>query len=144
VPTDFSSSADTAIESATELAQHFHSELVLLTVIPIFPETTAYDYFPEAEFLERARRIAETQFTSHRHDIVSKGVESCVCIESRNDVVGNIVTAVDREEIDMVILSTHGISGWRPLVFASIAEKVVKLVQCPILLLRSLSVDTIA
>ncbi len=35
------------------------------------------------------------------------------------------------------MISTHGISGWRPLVFGSIAEKVVKLVQCPILLLRS-------
>jgi nucleotide-binding universal stress UspA family protein len=37
----------------------------------------------------------------------------------------------------MVVISTHGISGWHPLVFGSIAEKVVKLVQCPLLLLRS-------
>jgi nucleotide-binding universal stress UspA family protein len=144
VPTDFSSSADAAIEMATELAQHFHAEIVLLTVIPVFPETTAYDYFPEAEFIEHARRIAETQFSSHQRDIVSKGVESSVCIESGNDVVSNIMTAIDREDIDMVIISTHGISGWRPLVFGSIAEKVVKLVQCPILLLRSLNPDTSA
>jgi nucleotide-binding universal stress UspA family protein len=54
------------------------------------------------------------------------------------------MTAIDREDIDMVIISTHGISGWRPLVFGSIAEKVVKLVQCPILLLRSLNPDTSA
>ncbi len=32
---------------------------------------------------------------------------------------------------------THGIPGWHPLVFGSIAEKVVKLVQCPLLLLCS-------
>jgi nucleotide-binding universal stress UspA family protein len=44
---------------------------------------------------------------------------------------------VDREHIDMVVISTHGISGWHPLIFGSIAEKVVKLVQCPLLLLRS-------
>jgi nucleotide-binding universal stress UspA family protein len=44
---------------------------------------------------------------------------------------------IDREHIYMVIISTHGISGWHPLVFGSIAEKVVKLVQCPLLLLRS-------
>ena len=37
----------------------------------------------------------------------------------------------------MVVISTHGISGWHPFVFGSIAEKVVKLVQCPLLLLRS-------
>jgi nucleotide-binding universal stress UspA family protein len=57
-------------------------------------------------------------------------------------VAGNIMMVIDREDIDMVVISTHGISGWRPLVFGSIAEKVVKLVQCPILLLRSMKTDT--
>jgi nucleotide-binding universal stress UspA family protein len=48
---------------------------------------------------------------------------------------------VDRERIDMVVISTHGISGWHPLVFGSVAEKILKLVQCPILLLRSVNTD---
>jgi hypothetical protein len=42
----------------------------------------------------------------------------------------------------MVVISTHGISGWHPLVFGSIAEKVIKLVQCPLLLLRSVKPET--
>jgi nucleotide-binding universal stress UspA family protein len=42
---------------------------------------------------------------------------------------------IEREHIDMIVLSTCGISGWRPMVFGSIAEKVVKLVQCPLLFL---------
>ena len=54
-----------------------------------------------------------------------------------NDVVGNIMMVIDREQIDMIVISTHGMSGWRPAIFGSIAEKVVKLVQCPLLLLRS-------
>jgi nucleotide-binding universal stress UspA family protein len=51
---------------------------------------------------------------------------------------------VEREHVDMVVISTHGISGWHPLVFGSIAEKVVKLVQCPLLLLRSAKPDATA
>jgi len=35
------------------------------------------------------------------------------------------------------VLSTHGMSGWRPLVFGSIAEQLVRVVECPLLLLRS-------
>ena len=50
--------------------------------------------------------------------------------------------AVERERVDLVVISTHGISGWHPLVFGSIAEKVVKLVQCPLLLLRSARPDS--
>jgi nucleotide-binding universal stress UspA family protein len=49
---------------------------------------------------------------------------------------------VDREDIDLIVISTHGISGWHPLVFGSIAEKVVKLAQCPLLLLRSAKPET--
>ena len=52
--------------------------------------------------------------------------------ETGNDVASNIMIVIERERIDMVVLSTHGMSGWRPMVFGSIAEKVVKLVQCPL------------
>jgi hypothetical protein len=37
----------------------------------------------------------------------------------------------------MVVISTHGMTGWRPTIFGSTAEKVIKLVQCPLLLLHS-------
>ena len=63
-------------------------------------------------------------------------------IEEGNDVAGNIMEVVEREKIDFLVISTHGITGWHPLVFGSIAEKVVKLVQCPLLLLRSPQPDT--
>ena len=42
-----------------------------------------------------------------------------------------------RERSDLVVLSTHGVSGWRPMIFGSIAEKVIKLAECPLLLLRT-------
>jgi nucleotide-binding universal stress UspA family protein len=52
--------------------------------------------------------------------------------------------AIEREHIDMTVISTHGISGWRPMIFGSIAEKVVKRVQCPMLLLRSAEPTAVA
>jgi nucleotide-binding universal stress UspA family protein len=48
-----------------------------------------------------------------------------------------VVMVIERERIDLIVISTHGMSGWHPMIFGSIAEKVVKLVQCPLLLLRS-------
>ena len=51
---------------------------------------------------------------------------------------------IEREHIDMIVISTHGISGWRPMVFGSIAEKIVKQVQCPLLLLRSAEPTAVA
>ena len=69
--------------------------------------------------------------------LVSTGVKASFNVEIGKEVADNIMTVVESEQIDMVVLSTHGISGWRPLVFRSTAKKVVRLVKCLVLLLRS-------
>jgi hypothetical protein len=42
-----------------------------------------------------------------------------------------------REEADMIVISTHGLTGWRPVIMGSIAEQVIKLANCTLLLLHS-------
>jgi nucleotide-binding universal stress UspA family protein len=137
LPIDFSPSSQAALEMAADLAQHFQAELYLVNVIPMFPTATIPDLIPEAAFLEKARTYAEIHLAKCKAALVTRGVTSTFSVEVGNDVVGNIMEVVDREHIDMIVISTHGISGWHPLVFGSIAEKVVKLARCPLVLLRS-------
>ena len=47
-------------------------------------------------------------------------------------MAGNIMIVIEREHIDMIVVSTHGMSGWHPMVFGSSAEKVINFVQCPL------------
>jgi len=141
LPIDFSPSSQAALEMAADLAKHFHAELYLVHVIPIFPTTTFPDLIPETKFLQDARSLAERHLAKCHGALSARGVRSTSSVETGNDIAGNIMEVVDREHIDMVVISTHGISGWHPLVFGSIAEKVVKLVQCPLLLLRSTKPD---
>jgi nucleotide-binding universal stress UspA family protein len=142
LPIDFSPSSQAALEMAADLAQHFHAELYLVNVIPFFPTTTLPDLIPETEFIQEARTFAELHLAKCHAVLAARGIKSGSSVEVGNDIVGNIMEVVEREHIDMVVISTHGISGWHPLVFGSIAEKVVKLVQCPLLLLRSAKPDT--
>ena len=100
------------------------------------------DFVPEESFIQDARSAVERDLAKCHKALAEKGVKSKSAIEVGNDVAGNILEAIDREHIDMVVISTHGMSGWHPLVFGSIAEKVVKLVQCPLLLLHSSKPDT--
>ena len=137
LPIDFSPSSQAALDMAADLAQHFQAELHLVNVIPEFPTTTIPDFIPEAAFLENARKYAEVHLAKCKAALQTRGVKSTFSVEVGNDVVGNIMEVVEREHIDMIVISTHGISGWHPLVFGSIAEKVVKLAQCPLLLLHS-------
>jgi len=142
LPIDFSPSSQAALEMAADLAQHFHAELHLVNVIPFFPTTTLPDLIPETEFIQEARTFAERHLAKCHAALAARGIKSTSSVEVGNDIAGNIMEVVEREHIDMVVTSTHGISGWHPLVFGSIAEKVVKLVQCPLLLLRSAKPDT--
>ena len=137
LPIDFSPSSQAALDMAADLAGHFHAELYLVNVIPMFPNTKIADLVPEAEFIREARSFAEGHLAKCHAALKARGVKSTSSVEVGNDVAGNIMAVVEREHIDLVVISTHGISGWHPLVFGSIAEKVVKLVQCPLLLLRS-------
>jgi nucleotide-binding universal stress UspA family protein len=122
---------------ATDLALHFHAELHLVNVIPMFPTTTIPDLIPESEFIAKRRDYAETNLAKCVEALKARGVKASSNVEVGNDIAGSLMEAVEHEHIDMVVISTHGISGWHPLVFGSIAEKVVKLVECPLLLLRS-------
>ena len=144
LPIDFSSSSQAALEMAADLAKHFHAELHLVHVIPKFPPSTLADFVSETKFLEDARSVAERHLAKCHAALAARGVMSTFNVAVGNDIAGEIMEEAERESIDMVVISTHGISGWHPLVFGSIAEKVVKLVQCPLLLLRSARPDSSA
>jgi nucleotide-binding universal stress UspA family protein len=144
LPVDFSPSSDAALKTATEFAQHFQSQLVLLNIVTVIPIVSADEfascYFPQQEFLEEAKKKASERLATCTHHLTATGVQATSLVEVGNDVVGNILMVIERDHIDMIVISTHGISGWRPTVFGSIAEKVVRLAECPILLLRSAKV----
>ena len=142
LPIDFSPSSQAALEMSADLAQHFQAELYLVNVIPMFPTTTLPDFVPEGQFIQHARTFAERHLAKCKAVLEARGVKSTSSVEVGNDIAGSIMEVVEREHIGMVVISTHGISGWHPLVFGSIAEKVVKLVECPLLLLRSAKPQT--
>ena len=141
LPIDFSPSSQVALETAADFALHFHAELFLVNVLPFFSTFTPEYAVPQVKFQQEEKARAEKLLAKALAVLAAKGVKAGSSVELANDVAGCIMEVVEREHIDMVVISTHGISGWRPLVFGSIAEKVVKLVRCPLLLLRSTEPD---
>ena len=137
VPIDFSPSSHAALDAATELAEKFHAEVFLLTVIPEFPNVSLPDSITEATVIEKAKKEASERFAVSQSALGAKGVIVKSSVEVSNDVAGAILDAIEREQASLVVITTHGLSGWYPQVFGSIAEKVVKLAHCPTLLLRT-------
>ena len=124
LPIDFSPSSHTALEQATVLAQHFHAEVHLVNVIP------------EGANVADEKKQAEERFAVSEAGLTAKGIKATASVEVENDVAGCILDVIEREHIDLLVVSTHGLTGWHPLVFGSIAEKLVRLVHIPLLLIR--------
>jgi len=85
-------------------------------------------YGSEAEQLEEA--LLEI------NDLISQRVPAAV--SARGFVVmGNapneIVCAADDNQIDLIVIGTHGLTGWRHLAFGSVTESVVRMAHRPVL-----------
>ena len=137
VPLDFSPSSEAALEAATGLAQQFHAGIHLVHVIADSPNFSGSDFFPMTSVLEERRKMIEEKLEARKRQLMLRGVQTSFSIDTGHDIVGSLMRAIKRENTNMVVISTHGVSGWRPLMFGSIAEQVIKQVSCTLLLLQS-------
>jgi nucleotide-binding universal stress UspA family protein len=137
VPVDFSPSSHQALDAAADLAEKFNAQVTLLHVIPeyanaVLPETVSQETLVEAE-----RIAANERFAISKSALDGKRIACSIVVEVGSDVASMIIDVAERENVDLLVFTTHGLSGWYPQVFGSIAEKLVKLAQCPVLLLRT-------
>jgi nucleotide-binding universal stress UspA family protein len=137
-PIDFSSQSQQAVETATDIASKFGAGLLLVHVVaalPKFPPDVSI--FKEGEYERRlheeaVRRIGEISTKYTRNGV---SVRSEVGIA--NDVGMELLRIAEHNKADLIVIATHGMTGWNKLVFGSVAEKVLRLANIPVLLLRS-------
>jgi nucleotide-binding universal stress UspA family protein len=137
-PTDFSEPSYEALQSAIELASYFHAELCVAHVMsPVPPVVPSPAYLPlqEAEaYSQELREDAEKRL----RDIIKHRIPSELVAQSvvgLGDAATEIGLIAETEGVDVIIISTHGLTGWRHFVFGSVAEKIVRLAHRPVLVI---------
>jgi nucleotide-binding universal stress UspA family protein len=58
-------------------------------------------------------------------------------VGTANDTGMEILRMAEDSHADLIVIATHGMSGWRQLAFGSVAEKVVRLSTFPVLVMRA-------
>ncbi|HEY6328990.1 MAG TPA: universal stress protein [Blastocatellia bacterium] len=48
-----------------------------------------------------------------------------------------LLRIAEHNQVDLIVISTHGMTGWHQLAFGSVTDKVVRLATCPVLVLRA-------
>jgi nucleotide-binding universal stress UspA family protein len=144
VTTDFSDTSLEALPVAVEIASHFDAELLLLHVLPV-DTPTPWDIPPYADFglaslplpeyeaqvRREVERRLEVVASKHAKGVKTRGVLG------RGDAAAEVGRIAASEQADLIVLATHGWTGWRHLVFGSVAERVLREAPCPVLSVRS-------
>jgi len=126
-PIDFSEASSHAIDQAAAVAGYYKSRITALHVLAPSHAVAGVATSPEAVGeVDRLRRLTTEEFASAN----GKRVEAFV------DVGQPASTILDRAvslPADLIVIGTHGTSGFEHLVLGSVTEKVLRKATCPVL-----------
>jgi nucleotide-binding universal stress UspA family protein len=137
VPIDFSDYSKNALKYAAQFAKQFNAKIYLIYVVEpmIYPADFSMGQvaIPSADIDLHSR--AEEELKKLSKDIINGNSQVEILIKTGKPFVEIIETA-SANDIDLIIIATHGHTGVEHLLFGSTAEKVVRKAPCPVLTLR--------
>src|ERR1022692_2673562 len=130
-PTDFSANSQCAWEMACALARDYGARLLLVHVeapMPTFAELGAIPPEPVD------RRTLECELAG------IKPTDPTLAV-SRTLLFGDEASTINRfakeNNADLIVMGTHGRSGWGRLLMGSVAESVLREAPCPVLTIKT-------
>lgn len=141
-PVDFSKSSLEALDVAQDLGARYGSELLLMHVVPVIPKLPQdVSIFSEGAYERELIQNAEQRLGELAGDLQKKGVQARTLVGLADDAAMEIVRTAEREKVDLIVIATHGMTGWRRLAFGSVTDKVVRTAECPVLVLRKVAAE---
>src|SRR5688572_20762627 len=130
-PTDFSKSSDAGMHVATALARDTGAKLLIIHVEEppaAYGGGEMYYGLPEPDLQAIQRMLSDvvptdTQVT-YEHRLVT------------GDPATEIVRLAKEEDVDLIVMGTHGRTGLRRMLMGSVAEAVVRHAECPVFTLK--------
>jgi nucleotide-binding universal stress UspA family protein len=140
VPLDGSPLAEEALDAAAALARIWDTEVTLLQVVPpvlptpdlALPVPSAYD--------EDLTAMCRTQAQDYLDDVVERlhvqGLHATGVAVVGWSAIDSILDMARPEQVALVVLATHGRGGLRRLALGSVADKLVRGADVPVLVYR--------
>ncbi len=134
---DGSELAEQALPHALAMAKAFDAEITLLRVVeppplPLLPEFAA----AEIDILPQLEEDAKKYITAKVEELKQAGYKVVGVIEEGR--AADAIADFSREHgMDLIVMATHGRSGLSRWAFGSVADRVLRLSCCPILLIRA-------
>ncbi len=138
VPIDFSEFSKNALKYAIPFAQQFQASIDLLYVVEpaIYPADFSFGQvgFPNVE--EELRKRGTEELENLMKKEIGRRLPARFSVRTGKPFY-EINQYAKEEEVDLIVIATHGHSGVEHILFGSTAEKVVRKAPCAVLVVRS-------
>ena len=134
VPTDFSEQSEKALAYGLELAKMFKAELHILHAFDVTPIT-----YGEGVGIGIESVVAiESAANEHLNGIVVDAPSDMPVVKRvvQGPAFVEIVRYARENDVDLVVVGTHGRGAVAHMLLGSVAEKVVRKAPCPVLVVR--------
>ncbi|MEO8447292.1 MAG: universal stress protein [bacterium] len=139
-PTDFSPSADNALNFAVQIARKVNGNLILFhsysvqLIDPNMPAEIYLSAYQEEEKTakENLEKLSERIIEANK-DASGKNLFNTDAIVTQGLVVDEVLSMIDEYKIDIVVMGTHGASGITELILGSNTASVIEKSPVPVL-----------
>ncbi|MBO6939018.1 MAG: universal stress protein [Deltaproteobacteria bacterium] len=139
IATDLSDASLEAVGTGAALAKALDADVLLVTVLDPVPYVAAVDLEGGADtwaqFIDDAEATLKTQLEKVRDERLDPSTTDVAVIRESGAAQAIADFAKDRGA-DLIVVGSHGRTGFKRLLLGSVAEKVVRLAACPVFVVR--------
>ena len=138
IPVDGSATSSCALQEAIKLAREHSAQLELVHVYEDILYWLDESYINYTELQETIRLNAEKLLATAQAEVIQTNLSvETKLLEAKNNRIENVIIAeAERWHADLIVIGTHGRSGFSRLMLGSVAEGVVRSASIPVLLIR--------
>lgn len=138
VPIDGSATSNCALAEAIKLARQHAAQVKLVNVYEDILYWIDENYINYAELQETIRLNAEKLLTKAQAEVIQAGIPvEAKLLEAKNNRIENVIIEEAKcWQAELIVIGTHGRSGFTRLMLGSVAEGVVRSASIPVLLIR--------
>jgi nucleotide-binding universal stress UspA family protein len=138
--TDFSENADYAFNFAFGIAKRDDGLLYLLHVIPGNPQQALVERFMPGNVVEQMHNVmkkdVDKKFREHYVNNMEKAINFETITKSGREAE-EILKLARQEQMDIIVMGTHGSTGVEHVFFGSVAERVIRRSPFPVFIIPS-------
>lgn len=133
VPIDFSEASKLALEYSSQFCEKFNAQLHLMHVV----SAGSYDkVLPDVDYSARGERLST--LLKEKLSVIANKYSSCnpkgVQVHLAEGKISREIVRISKEiDADLILMGTHGVSGFEEFFIGSNAYRVVTAASCPVL-----------